>query len=118
MNDLVGTYSVYVKEEIVWGGTSKILYNIGTIAITKLSKNRVQLRGLISTQGELVDGTLYLDSETNADAYGYLTTTYSAQFAGGIITIWAKTSGQLASTLYGSLYPYSSLCYFEGKKVE
>ena len=115
MEDLLGTYSVNVREDAVWGGTSGTLYDSGTIEITKISKNRVRIRGLISTTGEIIDGELYLDSETNSDSYGHLTTTYySTQFGAGILTIWAKVSGELASN--GVLYPYNSHCYFECRK--
>ena len=119
MEDLLGTYSVDVEENIVWGGDSGIIYDKGIIVITHIDKNRVQLRGLISTQGQLIDGKLYLDSETDTDSYGYLTTPYnSVIFGGGILTIWSNISGQLATTPNGIRYPFSSLCYFEGKKVE
>ncbi|MBP3497215.1 MAG: hypothetical protein J6K33_05215 [Alistipes sp.] len=117
MEDLLGTYSVTVRENIIWGGDSGTLYDNGIIEITQIYGNRVQLRGLISTQGELVNGKLYLNSETSSDIYGFLTTTYnSVIFGGGIITIWAKVSGQLASN--GVLYPYSSSSYFEGIKIQ
>ena len=119
MDDLVGTYSVTVEENVFWGGDSGTIHDKGTITITKLDKNRVQLRGLISTKGELIGGKLYLDSETNTDSYGYLSTTYnSVIFGGGIITIWSETSGRLSTTPNGTLYPYSSLCYFEGRKMD
>ena len=119
MEDLLGTYSVTVEENVFWGGDSGIIYDKGTITITRLDKNRVQLRGLISTKGELINGKLYLDSETNTDSYGYLSTTYSdALFGGGILTIWSDTSGRLATTPNGTLYSYRSLCYFEGRKIE
>lgn len=118
MEDLLGTYSVTVEENVFWGGDSGTIYDNGTITITKIDKNRVQLSGLISTKGELIDGNLYLDSETNIDSYGNLSTIYkSVLFGGGILTIWSETSGQLATTPNGTLYPFSSLCYFEGKKV-
>lgn len=119
MEDLLGTYSVTVEETVFWGGDSGTIYDNGTITITKIDKNRVQLRGLISTQGTLVDGELYLESEYNTDNYGSITTTYkSALFGGGILTIWSELSGYLATTPNGTQYPYSSLCYFEGRKVE
>ena len=119
MEDLLGTYSVTVEEDVVWGGDSGPIRDKGTITITQIDKNRVQLRGLISTKGKLVNGKLYLDSESNSDSYGYITTTYySAQFGAGILTIWSKASGKLATTPNGTLYPFSSLCYFEGRKVE
>ena len=87
MEDLVGTYSVKLTEDVIWGGSSGTTYDIGTVVITKLSDNRVQLSGFISTQGMLVDGELYLDSQTHSDSYGYTTTTYtSALFGAGILT--------------------------------
>lgn len=122
MEDLLGTYSVTVEENVFWGGDSGTIYDNGTITITKIDKNRVQLSGLISTQGTLVDGELGeldLESQYNKDNYGYITTTYnSALFGGGIITIWSESSGQLATTPNGTQYPYSSICYFKGRKVE
>ena len=119
MEDLLGTYNVTVEDYVIWGADSGTIYDKGTITITKIDKNRVQLRGLISTKGELIDGKLYLDSETNTDSYGYLSTTYnSVIFGGGIITIWSETSGRLSTTPNGTLYPYSSLCYFEGRKMD
>ena len=117
MEDLEGTYSVKLEQSIVWGGDSGTAYDSGTITITKTSGNRVKLRGFISTTGELINGKLYLDSNTNTDSYGYLTTTYnSVIFGGGIITIWARTSGQLATAPYGTRYSFSSIDYFEGRK--
>ncbi len=119
MEDLLGTYSVTVEENVFWGGDSGTINDTGTITITILDKNRVQLRGLISTKGELVNGKLYLDSETNTDSYGYLSTTYkNVIFGAGILTIWSETSGRLATTPNGTLYPFSSLCYFEGIKIQ
>ncbi|MBQ9137617.1 MAG: hypothetical protein IJX65_03150 [Alistipes sp.] len=118
MEDLVGTYSVKLEQSIVWGGDSGLASDSGTVTITNISGNRVQLSGFISTTGELVNGNLYLDSNTSSDSYGYLTTRYnSIQFGGGIITIWAKTSGQLATTPYGTRYSFSSYDYFEGRKI-
>ena len=119
MEDLLGTYSVTIEENFVWGGESGTIHDTGIITITKIDKNRVQLSGLISTKGELIDGNLYLDTETNIDSYGSLSTIYkSVLFGGGILTIWSETAGQLVSTPNGPLYPYSSICYFEGRKVE
>ncbi|MBQ6869915.1 MAG: hypothetical protein IJO17_05565 [Alistipes sp.] len=119
MEDLVGTYSVTVEENVVWGGYSETIHDKGIITIIRLDKNRVQLNGLISTQGELIDGKLYLNSKTDIDTYGYLTTNYnSVIFGAGILTIWSKTSGQLSTTPNGTRYPFSNLCYFEGHKVE
>ena len=119
MKDLLGTYSVTVKEDVFWGADSGTLYDSGIITITQISKDMVQLSGLISTQGTLIDGKLHLSPETNSDSYGFLRTTYtSALFAGGILTIWSKVSGQLATTPYGVRYPFSSLRYSEGEKVD
>ena len=119
MADLLGTYSVTVEDYVIWGADDGTIHDKGTITITQIDEDRVQLRGLISTKGELIDGNLYLDTETNIDSYGSLSTIYkSVLFGGGILTIWSETAGQLVSTPNGPLYPYSSLCYFEGKKVE
>ena len=117
MEDLLGTYLVSVEEDVIWGGSSGKTNDSGTIVVTRMSNNKVQLSGLISTQGELVDGNLNLYPETNIDSYGHLTTTYkSVLFGAGILTVWAEVSGQLATTPNGTRYPFSSLCYFEGKK--
>ena len=119
MEDLLGTYNVTVEDYVVWGGDSGTLHDKGTITITKIDKKRVQLRGLISTKGTLDGGKLYLDSTTNTDSYGYITRTYnSASFGGGILTIFSKATGQLSTSPNGTRYPYSSSCYFEGRKVE
>lgn len=118
MEDLVGTYSVKLEQSIVWGGDSGTAYDSGTLTITKAAGNRVILRGFISATGELINGKLYLDSDTHTDSYGYLTATYnSVIFGGGIITIWARTSGQLATIPYGTRYSFSSIDYFEGIKI-
>ena len=119
MSDLLGTYSVTVEDYVIWGLDDGTIHDKGTITITQIDEDRVQLRGLISTKGRLVDGKLYLDSTTNTDSYGYITRTYdSALFGGGILTIFSRATGQLSTTPNGTRYPYSSNCYFEGKKVE
>ena len=119
MEDLLGTYNVTVEDYVIWGLDDGIIHDKGTITITQIDEDRVQLRGLISTKGRLKDGKLYLDSTTNTDSYGYITRTYdSALFGGGILTIFSKATGQLSTTPNGTRYPYSSNCYFEGRKVE
>ncbi len=117
INDLVGTYHVELTEDIVWGNSSGTTHDSGTVVITHLYDNKVKLSGFISTQGEVIDGYLYLENQTHSDIYGYTSTTYKkAIFGAGIITIWANVTGQLASN--GVLYPFSSYCYFEGRKVK
>ena len=119
MEDLLGTYNVTVEDYVIWGLDDGIIHDKGTITITQIDEDRVQLRGLISTKGRLVDGKLYLDSTTNTDSYGYITRTYdSALFGGGILTIFSYATGQLSSTPNGTRYPYKSSCYFEGRKAE
>ena len=119
MEDLLGTYDVTVEDYVIWGRDSGTIHDKGTITITKIDKNRVQLRGLISTKGTLNDGKLYLDSTTNTDSYGYITRTYdSALFGGGILTIFSYATGRLSTTPNGTQYSYSSSCYFEGRKVK
>ena len=119
MADLLGTYSVTVEDYVIWGADDGTIHDKGTITITQIDEDRVQLRGLISTKGRLKDGKLYLESTTNTDSYGYITRTYdSALFGGGILTIFSYATGQLASTPNGTRYPYKSSCYFEGRKVE
>ena len=119
MEDLLGTYNVTVEDYVIWGLDDGIIHDKGTITITKIDEDRVQLRGLISTKGRLVDGKLHLDSTTNTDSYGYITRTYdSALFGGGILTIFSTATGQLSTTPNGTRYPYKSSCYFEGRKVE
>ena len=95
MEDLLGTYNVTVEDYVIWGLDDGIIHDKGTITITQIDEDRVQLRGLISTKGRLKDGKLYLDSTTNTDSYGYITRTYdSALFGGGILTIFSKATGQ------------------------
>ncbi|MBR2115587.1 MAG: hypothetical protein IJ942_01045 [Alistipes sp.] len=119
MEDLLGTYYVIVEDYVVWGSDSGTIHDKGTITITQIDEDRVKLSGLISTKGRLVDGKLYLDSTTNTDSYGYITRNYdSALFGAGILTIFSKATGQLSTTPNGTRYPYSSNCYFEGRKVE
>ena len=119
MEDLLGTYNVTVEDYVIWGLDEGIIHDKGTITITQIDEDRVQLRGLISTKGKLKDGKLYLDSTTNTDSYGYITRTYdSALFGGGILTIFSYATGQLSSTPNGTRYPYKSSCYFEGRKAE
>ena len=119
MEDLLGTYNVTVEDYVIWGLDDGIIHDKGTITITQIDEDRVQLRGLISTKGKLKDGKLYLDSTTNTDSYGYITRTYdSALFGGGILTIFSTATGQLSTTPNGTRYPYKSSCYFEGRKAE
>lgn len=119
MEDLLGTYSVTVEDYVIWGLDDGVIHDKGIITITQIDEDRVKLRGLISTTGILVDGNLYLDSTTNTDSYGYITRKFdSALFGAGILTIFSKATGQLSTTPNGTRYPYSSNCYFEGRKVE
>lgn len=119
IEDLLGTYNVTVEDYVIWGADSGTIYDKGTITITKIDNNRVQLRGLISTKGTLDGGELYLDSTTNTDSYGYITRTYDrVLFGGGILTIFSNATGQLSTTPNGTRYPYSSSCYFEGRKMD
>ena len=119
MEDLLGTYSVTVEDYVIWGLDDGVIYDKGMITITQIDEDRVKLRGLISTTGILVDGKLYLDSTTNTDSYGYITRKYdSALFGAGILAIFSTATGQLSTTPNGTRYPYSSNCYFEGRKVE
>ena len=119
MEDLLGTYSVTVEDYVIWGLDDGVIHDKGIITITQIDEDRVKLRGLISTTGRLVDGKLYLDSTTNTDSYGYITRKFdSALFGAGILAIFSKATGQLSTTPNGTRYPYSSNCYFEGRKVE
>lgn len=119
IDDLLGTYNVTVEDYVIWGADSGTIYDKGTITITKIDNNRVQLRGLISPKGTLDGGELYLDSTTNTDSYGYITRTYDrVLFGGGILTILSKATGQLSTTPNGTRYPYSSICYIEGRKMD
>ena len=119
IDDLLGTYNVTVEDYVIWGADSGTIYDKGTITITKIDNNRVQLRGLISTKGTLDGGELYLDPTTNTDSYGYITRTYDrVLFGGGILTIFSTATGQLSTTPNGTRYPYSSSCYFEGRKMD
>lgn len=111
----VGNYSVSVIENVVWGYDSGTLNDNGTFVITKLSANRVQVRGYIWAEGEVVGASLYLEGSSSSDSAGYFTTSYGVgNLNGNVLTFTANQTGQLASN--GVMYPYRNTSYFTAIK--
>ena len=107
----VGVYSVSIVENIIWGNSSGTINDNGTIRITKLSANRVQIDGYISTQAEISGTSIFLKGSTYSDDTGYFTTSYgTGTLNKNILTFTAYQTGQLASN--GTLYPYRNTSYF------
>ena len=107
----VGVYSVSVIENIIWGGSSGTINDNGTFRITKLSANRVQIEGYISTQAEVSGTSIFLEGGRYSDNTGYFTTSYGTGILdGNVLTFTANQSGQLAEN--GVLYPYRNTSYF------
>ena len=101
----VGTYSVSVVEQVVWGAASATLTDTGTLMITKISSNRVQTSGYFRTQGEVVGKTVYFEAMHSSDSEGYLDDVFGpAKLSGNVITVTGNTTGQLKDN--GKLYPY------------
>ncbi|HIS23447.1 MAG TPA: hypothetical protein IAC09_08415 [Candidatus Cryptobacteroides intestinipullorum] len=114
-DDFVGTYNVSVIENVVWGYDSGTLNDNGTFIISKLSANRVQVRGYISTEGEVVGSMVYFEGSKSSDSEGYFTTSYGpGTLSGNVLTFTANQTGQLASN--GVLYPYRNTSYFTAIK--
>lgn len=77
------------------------------LSITKLSSDRVRATGYINSDGSVVGSSIYFEPAYGSDSYGYMTTTYSpATLSGDVLTVTATSSGQLATTAYGKLYPF------------
>ena len=111
----VGTYNVSVVENVVWGYDSGTINDNGTFIITKLSANRVQVTGYITTQGEVTGSQLYLEGGNYSDSSGYFSTSYGVgTLVGNVLTFTANQTGQLASN--GILYPYRNTSYFTAIK--
>lgn len=111
----VGTYNVSVVENVVWGYDSGTLNDNGTFMISKLSANRVQVRGYISTEGEIVGSMIYFEGSKSYGSEGYFTTSYGpGTLSGNVLTFTANQTGQLASN--GVLYPYRNSSYFTAIK--
>lgn len=111
----VGTYNVSVVENVVWGYDSGTLNDNGMFVITKLSANRIQVRGYISTEGEVVGSSVYFEGSSSSDSAGYLTTSYGVgTLTGNVLTFTANQTGQLASN--GVLYPFRNTSYFTAIK--
>lgn len=103
----VGVYSVSVVQNVTWGSNSGTLTDTGTIMITKISSDQVQVSGYFKTQGRVSGNTINLNSMTNSDSSGSITTVFATGiYNGGVITITSTRSGRLGSN--GVLYPYSS----------
>ena len=111
----MGTYNVSVVENVVWGYDSGTLNDNGTFVISKLSANRIQVRGYISTEGEVVGSMVYFEGSKSSDSEGYFTTSYGpGTLSGNVLTFTANQTGQLASN--GVLYPYRNSSYFTAIK--
>ena len=104
----LGTYSVSTIDNVTWGGSSGTLTDNGTMTITKLSSNRVQLSGYISTFGEVVGKNLYLESTTSSSSSGSLTFVFGTGTLNGNVLIFSTTTtGRMIYN--GVYYPYNSI---------
>ena len=104
----VGIYKVSVVQNVTWGGSSSTLTDSGTITITKLSSNQIQVRGYFSTNGRVSGNTVYFESMSSSDEAGNINTVFDAGiYNGGIITVNATRTGQLRNN--GVLYPFTSI---------
>lgn len=113
----VGTYNVSVIENVVWGNDSGTLNDNGTIVISKLSANRVSVRGYISTEGEVNGSSLFLEGTSFSDSYGYLTVSFGeGTLSGNVLTFSAVQTGQLSTTPNGTRYPFRNVSYFTAIK--
>ena len=102
--DFSGFYDVSVVENFVWGNTSGTLTDTGIIGI-KVSGSHATVEGLISTTGQIVGNTLYLNATTNQTGGEYLTTTFDpATLTGNVLRFNSHQSGKLKSN--GVLYPF------------
>ena len=113
----VGTYNVSVIENVVWGNDSGTLNDNGTIVISKLSANRVSVRGYISTEGEVNGSSLFLEGTSSSDSYGYLTVSFGeGMLSGNVLTFSAVQTGQLSTTPNGTRYPFRNVSFFTAIK--
>ena len=104
----VGVYKVSVVQNVTWGGSSGTLTDSGTITITKLSSNQIQIRGYFSTNGRVSGNTVYFESMSSSDEAGNINTVFDAGiYNGGTITVNVTRTGQLRNN--GVLYPFTSI---------
>lgn len=103
----VGTYSISVTEQVVWGGDSGTITNTGVLTITKVSDTQVRATGFFNDIGEVANSAIYFESIKGSDSAGYMTTTFGpATLSGNVLTMTATSNGKLASN--GVLYPFRS----------
>ena len=101
----VGTWSVSVVEDVVWGASSGTLTDTGTLFITKISANRVQTGGYFRTEGEVVGNVVYFEAMHSSDYAGYIDSVFGpATLSGNVITVTGNSTGQLKDN--GKAYPY------------
>lgn len=103
----VGTWNISVVESFVWGSASGTLTDTGTLYMSKLSANRVQVYGYYRTEGEVVGNIVYFESTHLSDSAGYLDTVFGPlTLTGNVITGTSNQTGKLRSN--GVLYPTRS----------
>lgn len=113
----IGIYSISVTEQVIWGNDSGTLTDTGTLSITKISDTKVRASGFINTIGEIANSAIYFEPIQASDSYGYLTTTFSPVIlSGNVLTMTATSTGQLATTANGVLYPFRSTQQIHGIK--
>lgn len=111
----VGTYSISVTEQVVWGGDSGTITNTGVLIITKVSDTQVRATGFFNDIGEVANSAIYFESIKSSDSAGYMTTTFGpATLSGNVLTMTATSNGKLASN--GVLYPFRSTQHITGIK--
>lgn len=111
----VGTYSISVTEQVVWGGDSGTITNTGVLIITKVSDTQVRATGFFNDIGEVANSAIYFESIKSSDSAGYMTTTFGpATLSGNVLTMTATSNGKLASN--GVLYPFRSTQQLTGIK--
>ena len=112
----IGTYSITIVEDVVWGNDSGTLNDNGTLQIKKISANKVQLISeFIYEQADVVGNNIYIPGDTFSDNAGYYTRSYSnGTLNGNVLSITRYHTGKLAS--YGILYPYRSTAYITAVK--
>lgn len=111
----VGTYSISVTEQVVWGSDSGTLTDTGVLTITKISDTQVRASGFFNDIGEVTNSAIYFESIKTSDSAGYMTTTFSpATLSGNVLTMTATSTGQLPYN--GVRYPYRSTQQITGIK--
>lgn len=111
----VGSYSLSVTQNVVWGADSGTLSNTGTLTISKIGSSSVSISGYFYTTGEVTENVLYIKGYSVSDSEGYLTNTFlPATLSGKVLTFSGNQTGQLK---YGSkLYPFRSSDYYTAIK--